>query len=411
MWVLGLALVIAGVWIALRQTLAPNVAVAVVETEVVRELPVEVGPWLAVHVELPRPEPGAAPVPCPPIDAAVGGIYRGPGGRRFAPGGDPPAVLLTSVVASPTRANLMAGLAEGGRIYLSRDGGRSFSRVLAHRGELRDHAFGCAGELYALRGRGESLELGVHGAGGDRWRRLRLGRCQGDVKSELALYGGGGWLAIAVDHWGCDQDGGMHTLWVSPDRGASWRLLPIPEAQMVEGIRVLELRADRVRIAAYEGDCMYDGTVLYDLDPRTGAVLRAGATSRHDQQRAIETRGRWGYAERGCDGLLCKARLDGPTLDEGDDTLAWTSLVRSGAADDDAEPFLLAGPRHIYASDGAHLYTLSRGVARDLGPVPDGIDFRDVDLAGSLLGITRTGRLVRFSARHGLRALASPQAP
>jgi hypothetical protein len=439
MWAIGLALVCAGGWIALRQTLAPPMVVAVVETEVVREQ--ARGPLLSLTVEAPLSD--ALPAPCPVVDPAID--------RPVGPLIDPnaaetvAAVALTGAIAAPTRAGLLAAR-DDHRVYLSTDDGRNLRPVLDRAGALQGIAFGCAGELFALRGDVGDLWLGVHGAGGDRWQRVRLGECDGDAVTELSLWAGAGWLAISR-RGHCDDDAAT-ALWLSPDRGRSWRRMTIPEQYMVEGVRVLDMRPERIRVVAYEGDCMYDGTVLYDLDPRTGAVIRARVASRRYQMWSVEARGRWAYSDRGCDAVLCRAELDGPPASDHDDGRRWSTLIPEPepepepepAGDDVAsdcgtarganreptrarahvarepaharahvarEPFFIAGPRHLYSFDGQTLWSVASGGARRLPGVPAPAHYVALDPAGRLLGISE-GRLVRWSFVHGTRLLAEP---
>lgn len=413
-WLLACAAIVAGAasWLALRQTLLSRVAVAVVEieTETIRDVPR--GPLLSLRIESPRAPAGAAPLPCPPLDLATDPVAAG---RPYTPATPAPATAFTDVLPSPTRARWLAARA-GDRAYLSRDDGRHFEPVLDRPGALIDLAFGCAGELYALRRGPDALELGVHTATGDRWRPLRLGACVGDL-DDYSLEAGGGWLAVLVAYHHCAEESvPLTTAWLSPDAGASWRPIELPDSPVIERVDVLDLRADRLRLVAYEGDCMYDGTVLHDLDPRTGKTLRTRALSRDFQLWRPAARGRWAYADhRSCDGSLCRARLDAPPTSDHDDSSIWTAILPAlhpdpvyGGSDDSQ---LLAGPRHLYSLDPRGLWRLSAGRARPAGHPPASLDTRSVravDLAGRLLALSPSGHLLRWSRRHGLRTLADP---
>ena len=401
-WVVAIGLVAAGGLTAMFQPLAPSMVVAVVETEVIRDVPGQA--FVSVSIDPPRPDSDAGPADCPIPDV---GIDRAVG-RRFDPVIDAsdPDVRIQRIVASPTRNNLLAATDFAG-VYLSRDDGRNFSTVLERGGALLDLEFGCAGDLYAVRNDGDRLYVGALGARGETWHRAHLGQCgafEAGV-SELALYTGGGWLALQLSQADCYEN--RHQLWISADGGLAWRQLPIPDIEMVEDLRVLDIRRDRIRVRTFEGDCMYDGTMVHDIDPFSGRRLDTVSVSRA-RQTDIVLRGRWGYGYE-CKGVICRAAIGSGT----DDGLAWSPVPGAGAPSNDDEDeddlersTMLAGPQHLFSLGRTGLWRLGLGRGRLIErEMPDGVDFQAADLAGRLIGVTAKGRAARWSKSSGLRVL------
>lgn len=403
-------------WWALAGTAAANAALTVGLGA--RSAPGSLA--IAIHVEAApaAPAPPSAPVvivQAPPAPPAVAPAVVAPP-TRFADLGPCPATHaraptgaltppsyepLRGVATSPTDSRRVAAWT-GEQVFVSADGGRTWTGVLAGAGRVLDVAFDCHGRALALRADGG---LGVVDDGREVWRpvpglALTWPEPDGDAAAAAAaavaevddtayrprLVGGGRAIAIVGASVSAEGDRGQRVV-ITDDVGVSWRSTDLG---WYEGKRLpAAWTGDTLRVAVPWTDCSVEGINLVTISPRA---------TRTDELRAYAP----DLALAG-NAVIARSYDCGAPGDDGDDgereLCVWRGPRRGWApmavpAGGDAELTLLDGPRDVVIAGDA-IYPIG---ARRVGggrPWSSAWQARAVDLAGRVWGLDEAGQLVR----------------
>ena len=332
---------------------------------------------------------------------------------------------FVGVSASPTRHGVLAAWTREAIFYTDSDGAR-FRRVLDGPGVVYGAVVDCRGGVYALRGSPHGTMLGYSDGRVDSWRVMAMRNPDlttdegGTISYEdsyfrVSLFAGGGWVGVAAEEmWFTGEPGSVAMAMVSPDAGASWRFVSVPEVHGGnEGIVPVAMTGRRMRALGFEGDCMYSGTMLFEFDLVTGQQRSATAVS-HDNHIEPAVRGRWAYSTRNCDAAICVLDLHNPERDgDGDWSLDWRPVrgtaIPAGVDRNEFRIEVISGTRagtRVVGRVGPRLLHIRGKRARELADdIPDELRFLAVDSSDRPIGLSDNGRIVRWSARHGLRTL------
>lgn len=161
---------------------------------------------------------------------------------------------------------------------------------------------------------------------------------------------------------------------------------------------------------------MYDGASLHTFQLPSGKARFHTQLSTTKQMHPTIT-GRWAYHSEACDkGPLCALELRRPRSADWQEP-SWLPVAGMGpdrrGADDaeqndediEREASVFANGR-VYARHGDTIFRLRGRKAMDIADdVPAQVGFAVMDSSHRLLGLSRDGKLVRWSLRHGVRVL------
>lgn len=228
-------------------------------------------------ITMSSPAPTPALVPAPP-PAATKPAPRRPLPSVAAAVDEP----VTHVRAARDDAYLIAAWNDD-HVFVSRDGGRTFARVLDSYETLADVGFDAAGDTLAIRG----ARIGVRDASGaEAWREIPgiLAGNDGSVHPDQAaatpqLIDGGPDIVVVAGTGGAEARY-LTMIAASSDRGASWRyheLDGVYEAQDVHGAQAAN---GTITIALPVFDCDYEALawVRWTRDGHFDIHQIAGAT-------------------------------------------------------------------------------------------------------------------------------------
>lgn len=399
-------------------------------------------PTVIIQQPTPRFGPGSCPERDTPNDRAIGVPWARADRQSSARFLD--ATPLVGVAVSRSRDGHLAVWTRD-EIFVSDDDGRRFRELLRGPGHVYDVAVDCNGGVFAVRGNTRALAIGYSRDRQESWRPLGLARSALDDHNpdrepdfaSVSLATGGGWIALTAPGELVVGTGGAYdpVLAASRDGGASWAYVQIPDPELTEGIDVTGIdERGRLTLLGFEGDCMYDGTAVHQIELETGTPATK-QLSRSYQTHDATVSTRWTYADVGCDHELCAFDLRKSDCEYECDS-AWvqvTGLDRPSAptrgssphnADEDADnetngdavldadgaasrrEFTVLENRRVYALNGAHVWRLRGSRATRIGAdIPATVHFAAMDTSYRLVGLSADRRLVRWSPRHGLRVL------
>jgi hypothetical protein len=337
LWVAVQLALVAGLWLRRADHTTAVITVPVPYVVHDRDVPVE--------VPAPPPMPIATTPTCPAP-------------MRVAPVARPelfPAEELAHVTTAFTDARWIAAWNDT-HVFVTKDGGRTFARVLDGPGTVTDVAFDCRGDVLVLRDRA----LGIH-ADTDRWVKLDWIRA-GEHNGPIANLVGGGPDTIVL---GASEDN-QARLAISSDLGTTWTyrdLTPYYDERRSSG------RQDpdgTIRVATAFADCM--------SDPMQWYVISHGEVS---EERTFAEPGSF-YARGDViyGGGYWRKRFGGD----------WKEIAMPSDRAEPGEFKLLTGPVPRVLAN-RRVYRLADGVATSLGYVEEGIALHAVDAAGRLWGL------------------------
>lgn len=375
------ALLALALWVAAPVPAAQ--VVTVVEERAAAPPMVVVAPYIAPPTVVMVPAAAAPPAP-PPEPAPFGDRGPCPAPHRAVPPGALTQPLLSSIMglaASPTDSRLVVAWGVDA-IAVTRDGGRTWQRVLDGKGTVIDASFDCHGRVLAIRA---GAGLGVRDGGREAWRAiggLDFGTSFDDEDNEYAggdarfvphLVGGGRLIAIVGAE---DSAPGEAVAAFSADAGETWWHTNLG---WWEGHPITAVwRGDELDVLVPWTDCMSEGV-------RRVAVGQAGArTSELDvNARRLAFDGPvihdvgWSCPDPDRDGTpaLCALR---PGRD-------WEVTAIPGPLAEDAEPRLIDGPADALLVDD-RVAPVRRGRIGRFRPWPAGAEALTADLAGRVWG-------------------------
>ncbi|HUQ01491.1 MAG TPA: hypothetical protein VM261_03300 [Kofleriaceae bacterium] len=375
----GNALLVLAMWASAPRAAPANVSVMPAPVAA-SPAPIIVASPVAAPVIVVVPQPAAAPTgaqafgdlgPCPePHTARPTGALR-----------QPSDATVEHVAAAPTDSRLVAAWNEDD-VFVSRDGGSSWDRVLAGPGAVLDASFDCHGRVLVLReGNGLGMRDGVREA----WRtvpgvELRVSDEDYQPRDMARVIGGGRSLAVTGPRSG-DGDGEAWAA-ISDDGGVSWHHADLG---WYDGTTHAAWEGDALRIMVPWTDCMSEGIRLVTV---TGSGVKDDELGEWSANVALDRTGPYVLSEY-CEGdaLLCIWR---PGRD-------WRALVPAAVVahgDDGITLQVVDGPVDvIIRNDTVQTLTGARlGKARTW---PFDADPLATDLAGRLWGKDTDGRLIR----------------
>jgi hypothetical protein len=320
-------------------------------------------PVIEVHRDASPP----APVP-PPVPVAVA--------RREPVASTCPAPVKTAPRANPkqfpegvehasaaiTDARWLAAW-DDQHVFVSRDGGGTFARVLDGPGRVEDVTFDCFGNALVLRGH----QLGVFG---DResWHDVPVvaPREQADIENDgHGVLIGGGPEVIVVG----SREGNEGAAWLvrSADRGATWTYRELDTIYETDRTTGRQDADGTIHLAIVFGDCMTDPLHWLELAGNQLTLVQDTDAWSH---RAY-VRGDIVYSDR-------HWRRRGDT--------EWRPIT--GMPDDDTR-FITGGT--LRAVVAGSVFRLEDGHATKLATVPTNTELATVDAAGRLWGIAKDG--------------------
>jgi len=155
---------------------------------------------------------------------------------------------IDHVQAAPTNAGWIAAWNEH-HVFVSRDAGATFQRVLDGDGKVFSTSFDCWGHVLVARGN----QLGVRDGNDEQWKPLPSVRSDDD--SPRAVIGGGPDVVLVGRAPG--DEGGVRAA-ISGDGGATWRYHDLHGGTDGERIRGRQHEDGAIDIAYSLGDCMSD---------------------------------------------------------------------------------------------------------------------------------------------------------
>ena len=365
-------------------------------------------------VVVPAPAPVVAPAmvaPPDPAPAPFGDLGPCPAPHQARPRGrlvqPPVGDVVVGVAGAPTDSRWVATWTAD-HVFVSRDGGASWDRVLDGPGRVLDASFDCHGRVLVLRdvadptgalgadggadggagvgaGAGASVGVGVRHGAREVWRAVpgvALRRPDDEQPRYPARLAGGG-RAIAVVGGRGDEDGEAVAA-VSDDAGASWRHV---ELGWYDGVRLAATWDDEtLRVAVPWTDCMSEGLRLVTVTAR-GA--RSEEIAEYASQLVLEG------------GTLHAVSWECPATagDRGEGLCAWRHgrgwrpvAVPASTADDPPELVLIEGPVPV-AVLGERFHTVGARLGRARA-WPPGAAPLATDRAGRLWGL-QDGELIR----------------
>jgi hypothetical protein len=239
-------------------------------------------------------------------------------------------------------------------VFVSKDGGRTFARVLDGPGTVNDVAFDCFGRVLVLR----AHTLGIHDTS-DHWRTLDWLVERQDPATLI----GGGPDAIVL---GATENGQLRVA-ISGDLGASWRYHDLRSYWDERRTSARQDADGTIHIANTFADCMSDPMQWYVIA--------------HDEVR---------------DEPGVHDAEPGPFYARGDVAYSGYGWRRRGESEwraitglpDDNAGHMLTGPVARTIA-GGRIYRLGDGVATSIRTVPETVDVQAVDLAGRFWGLER----------------------
>ena len=258
---------------------------------------------------------------------------------------------VTRVSVALTNARWLAAWNDK-HVFVSRDGGATFTRTLDGPGAVIDVAFDCFGHPIVLR---DNARVGIRD---DRDRWARVPGLRGDDGDLNNLIGGG--PDVVVLGVTSEADSQMGRLAITRDLGTSWSfrdLSPYYEGRNASGHQLAD---GRIRVALSFVDCMHDPMYWYAIDG----------------ERIVE------------DDLTV---APGKLYVHGDIAYASTQWRRMNREWRDIEGLPTDVDVHLMgavprAIAGNVVYRLRDGVATPLRPWPNGVEPLAVDLAGRIWG-------------------------
>jgi len=213
--------------------------------------------------DLPR---AMAPPPSPPRHAVVAAVTQ-PATPPLAPPRFLPAPIPRSgfVGVAESRDGRVAAAWTATSLYVTRNGGRTFSRALARTGAIAGALVNDDGAVFVLR---TPRALGAQYADGtEAWRTMPRAvqpRSDDDEVRVTAVARGAhtGWLVVNPRGRTEDEAG-----WVAltDDDGIHWRTVRLP---VTTDRGLVDLAADgAARVLLWESDCSYDDVQVYRLAP------------------------------------------------------------------------------------------------------------------------------------------------
>jgi len=301
---------------------------------------------IVVRETIAQPPP---PAPTPAHDACPSVVRETP---RANPAHFPTDITHVSVAL--TDARWLAAWNDR-HVFVSLDGGSTFTRVLDGPGKVTDVAFDCFGHAIVLRDR---AWLGI----GDRWQRVP--GLRGDADDPNRLIGGGPGIVVL----GLGEGDDWHArLAITSDLGASWSFRDLSTYYESHNASGRQLADGRIDLALAYADCMTDPMSWYAIDGdkvrEDGMTNAPGPLYVHgDIAYSYRYWRRKNHNWRGIEGLPANVEIR----------------------------FLGAVPRAIA---GNIIYRVRDGVATPLRPWPENVELLAVDLAGRLWGAD-DGKLV-----------------
>ncbi len=327
---------------------------------------VAVPPVMAPVIVVVPPAPPAAAAfsdlgPCPAPHTAR------PSGRLTQPSSDHTPIV--GVAAAPTDSRWVSAWTDD-HLFVSRDGGESWDRVLDGPGAMIDASFDCHGRVLVLR---DGLGLGVRDGAREAWRMVPgiavVRQADRDERYAARVVGGG--RAIAVVGARPEELDHAHAA-ISDDGGASWWHADL---DWYEGARLAAAwHGTALRVVVPWTDCMSEGTRLVTV---TAAGVRSEEIDEATSQLALDGGAihgvSWQCPGTPSSGGMCTWRPRG----------GWSAMaVPAGAASDDEAGQLVDGPTDAVVI-GERIYTI---VAHQLARGRTwSVDWR-------LLGTDRAGR-------------------
>lgn len=334
--------------------------------------------------------------------------------------------VFVGVAASARKHGHLAAWSRDSVFYSDSDG-RTFREVLHGPGQIYDAAVDCRGAVFVVRGSDQGFMLGYAHAREQWWRPIHMRDTQYNSPynesehsfGEVSLSVGGGWLAIKapVDFFSLPHEDAHHALAVSRDGGASWSFPKIPDDGGIEYVHVASIDDyGRMRMLGLEGDCKYEGTSLQTIQLATGDVVTQKQLSLSYQLITTMSH-RWAYSSQGCHGPLCALDMRNIVRDEYEGTIRWKPVTgfsaqrrvgdtaHEGQEEMDERAASVYENGRVYARLGKHIFRLRGRKATRIGDqISDTVEFRAMDSSYRLIGLSR-GALVRWSPRHGVRAI------
>lgn len=156
-----------------------------------------------------------------------------------------PPETVDAVRPAPTNAGWVAAW-NAKAIFISRDAGATWTRVLDGVGEVADVSFDCFGRVIAVRGK----RVGIRDGDRERWRTAPVKLHDGEPARVL-----GGGPDIALVAYSMADDSMEPRLAISRDGGASWRTRPLSDYWEGEAIRGRQYEDGTIRGAIPVTDC------------------------------------------------------------------------------------------------------------------------------------------------------------
>lgn len=207
-----------------------------------------------------------ASAPPPPRHTVVAHETRRPKGCVTKP--VPPLVPRVTlprrgfVGVAESRDGRVAAAWTRSHLYVTRDGGRSFTRALDRRGAIADALVDDRGTVFALR---PPRALGVQRADGvEAWRSMPFAvRAETEEAPPVAAASNGTRAAWVVVNRSSGYSGPDARVALTDDDGLTWRVIRMPE---ITDRGIVDVNPDgSLRALLWESDCSYDSVTVYRL--------------------------------------------------------------------------------------------------------------------------------------------------
>lgn len=248
----------------------------------------------------------AVPPPPPPRHTVVAAVTR-----PAKPVVTKPVPPIVPRVTLPRRG--LVGVAESrdgrvaavwtrSRLYITRDGGRSFTRALDRRGAIATALVDDRGTVFVLR---PPRALGVQREdGAEAWRAMPLVvRAETEEEPNVAAASNGTRSAWIVVNVSSGNDGPDSRLALTDDEGETWRVIRMPETT---DRGIVDVNPDgSLRVLLWESDCSYDSVTMYRLAADARRFPSRGRNIASEPREARFDREGWlhGTIYRWCDEL------------------------------------------------------------------------------------------------------------
>ncbi|MFO0650901.1 MAG: hypothetical protein U0326_32045 [Polyangiales bacterium] len=208
----------------------------------------------------------AVPLPPPPRHTVVAAVTRP--AKPVVTKPVPPIVPRVTlprrgfVGVAESRDGRVAAVWTRSRLYVTRDGGRSFTRALDHRGAIATALVDERGTVFVLR---PPRALGVQRAdGAEVWRSMPfVVRAETEEEPNVAAASNGtraAWIVVNVSSGNGEPDSRMA---LTDDEGETWRVIRMP---VTTDRGIVDVNADgALRVLLWESDCSYDSVTLFRL--------------------------------------------------------------------------------------------------------------------------------------------------